>query len=542
MAFILLAMALGLITRIVAVFQYVTFDIGPDPDQIRDAFVVMGIWQGEWPTLGPVAYGAGLGGFHILPLYYYLLFPFTLFGKTPAAQAFPNAFFSFLSIPIFIVLIYRLLEGVHASKRLFLSGLSGFWYSLLFGSIFISNFQWNPSSIPFFFMSFTLLCDIQIKNLADWKVQIPAWIGSGIILAILVSLHTSALFVMPVVYVIVSLNFIFKTFKKRGINLRLALPGLGWLAAIVALTPYWIGESSSRFSNTKAILRTALSASGSAPESDEKTFFLFNIVERLGNTALHALNVVRQAYFWNASVLYLVISLVAITLVVSVAFFKFKGNQTIWLLWLSTWALLLLAAASLDPSDTVFYYRILVTAAPIALTAVALAYVELSGSRAIAYSSAIACFITLSCVNNLYYDAQFMAAKYGGDRVMNTQEIAQIMEQLPIGAKICDPRIARKRSAINQYNYIDTYITHRQIEAVSECEVGSYVIHPKRILNLSGNFLNAGNYQETYSIRPDTASAIKLWPILETMENPEITRPASLVMEIQTANVYLLSQ
>ncbi|MGB3672261.1 MAG: hypothetical protein WA783_16735 [Phormidesmis sp.] len=545
-ALIILAIAIGLVTRILSVFQYVTFDIGPDPDQIRDAFVVMDFWKGNFPTLGPLAYGAGLGGFHIPPLYYYLFFPFTVFGKTPVAQAFPNAFFSFLSIPLFIVLIFRLLKGVHASKRLFLSGLSGFWYSLLFGNIFISNFQWNPSSIPFFFMGFTLLYDVQMKAIASWKVQILTWIGSGIVLSILMSLHSSTLFVMPVVYAIISLNFIFKILREQGINLRMTLPALGGLSAVVALTPYWIGESKNHFGNTKSILRAVLlaseSASGSTLGDDKKTFFLSNIVERLGNAALHILNVVRQVYFWNESVLYLVISLVAIALIFAAALVKFKGNRTIWLLWLSTWALLLLAAASLAPGETIFYYRLLVTTAPIVLTAVALAYIELSGPKATAYFLAIAAFVALSCINNLYYDAQFMAAKYGPHRVMNTQEVAQIMEQLPTGANICDPRIARKRSTINQYRYIDIYLAHKQIKAVSECQAGSYVIHPKRILDLSGNFLNAGNYQDTYFIKTDTSSAMKLWPTLKTIENLEITRPASLVMEIQTANVYLLSQ
>ncbi len=546
-ALILLAIALGFITRILAVFQYVTFDIGPDPDQIRDAFVVMGFWQGDFPTLGPLAYGAGLGGFHILPLYYYLFFLFTIFSKTPVAQAFPNAFFSFLSILLFIVLVYRLLEGIHAPKRLLLSGLAGLWYSLLFSNIFLSNFQWNPSSIPFFFMSFTLLHDIQMKNITAWRIQILTWIGSGIVLSILVSLHSSTLFIMPIVYAIASLSFIFKVFKEQGLSLRLALPGLGGLSAIIALTPYWLGEFKNHFGNTKAILRTALSVSKSASENNEQTFFLLSIVERLGSTALHALNFVRQVYFWNGSVLYLVISIGAIAFIFVAALLRFRGNQTIWLIWLTTWALLLLASASLDPSKTVFYYKILLTTAPIVLTVVAIAYVKLSGKAAIAHTLLITTFITLSCLNNLYYDAQFMAAKYGPTRVMNTQEVVQIMEQLPTGANICDPRIARKRSTINQYNYIDTYLTHRQIEAVSECGAGSYVIHPKRTLDLSGNFLNAGNYRDTYLVKADTASTarlwpIRLWPILKTVENPEISRPASLVIETQTASVYLLSQ
>lgn len=144
---IVLALAVAFVTRLFAVFQYVTFDIGPDPDQIRDAFLVMGIWNGEFPLLGPPA---SIGGHHIMPLYYYLFFPFTLLGTAPVFQALPNALFSFLSVPLFIYLIYQLLEKVTPSFRLFLSGLAGFWYSLSFGDIFINNYQWNPSSIPFF--------------------------------------------------------------------------------------------------------------------------------------------------------------------------------------------------------------------------------------------------------------------------------------------------------------------------------------------------------------------------------------------------------
>ncbi|MGC1308887.1 MAG: hypothetical protein WA885_16795 [Phormidesmis sp.] len=535
---ILLALAFGFFTRVIAVFQYVTFDIGPDPDQIRDAFTVMEIWQGDFPTLGPKAYGAGLGGFHILPLYYYLFFPFTLIGRIPALQAFPNALFSFLSIPLFILLIYRLLEGVSAAKRLCLSSLSGLWYSFLFNHIFISNFQWNPSSIPFFFMGFTLFYDLQMRHLFNWKVQTLAWIGSGLCVAILMSLHATTLFIIPVIYVIASLRFIFKVLKekihKKDIR-QLALPGLGWLAAAVALTPYWAGELGRNFSNSKAILKTLNSATGKSESN-----VLISIFTRLGDASLHALDTVRQAYFWSDSAFYLIISAIAIALITSAALFSFKGNSDIWFLWLTTWGLFLLAATSLEPGETVLYYKILVSIAPIALTVVAIAYVRLSGKTAIAYGCAIALFILLSSANNLYRDAQFMAAKYGPNRLLNTQEIVQIMQQLPAGSKICDPRIERKRSSFNQYNYIDTYLTQRNIETLSNCQTGNYIIHSKRVLAIAGNFLNTKNYQDPYMLKEATPPTLELWPILKTVKNEDIARPAIPILEIQTAYLYRL--
>lgn len=534
---IALAIISGMVTRIFAVFQYVTFDIGPDPDQIRDAFVVMDIWQGELPAMGPKAYGFGLAGFHVPPLYYYLVFPFTLLGRAPVFHAFPNALFSFLAIPLFIYLTYRLLTGVHFSKRLFLSGLSGLWYSLLFADIFISNFQWNPSAMPFFLMLFTLIYTIQCQHLSAWKVQIPAWTASGVVLAILVSLHTSALFVMPVVYMITALAFMGKVFKMEGANLRLALPGLGLLAAAISLTPYWISELQSNFSNTRSIVRTILTVSG----SDEDRSLVIALGEKGINFLLHYLNSVRQVYFWNASVAAAVILALVIAMISSVAFSKFRGDQDIWLVWLATWGLLLLAASNLDPGQTAAYYRSLILMTPIVITVIALAYADFQGSRAIAYHSAIAVFIALSCWQNLSHDAQFMAAKYGPNRLINTREVAQVMAQLPEGARLCSPRIARNRSEHNQYRYIDTYVTHKGISAVSNCQAGDYVIHPKRILHLAGNYLNYPDYQTADFADTGPKVQPELWPTFEIRENQPIARPATLFLELQTATVYVLS-
>ncbi|WP_234300745.1 hypothetical protein [Sphaerospermopsis aphanizomenoides] len=119
-----------------------SFDIGQDSDQVRDAFVVINMWKGDWPTLGSQV--TTIVGYHILPLYYYLCFPFTIFGADPVFQALPNALFSFLSIPLFTYLVYLLLENVEPQVRIFFSGLAGFWYSVLYGEIFISKMQWNP--------------------------------------------------------------------------------------------------------------------------------------------------------------------------------------------------------------------------------------------------------------------------------------------------------------------------------------------------------------------------------------------------------------
>ena len=48
----ILAIAFAFFTRIVSIFEYVTFDIGPDPDQITFGYLWMDMWKGNFPQLG----------------------------------------------------------------------------------------------------------------------------------------------------------------------------------------------------------------------------------------------------------------------------------------------------------------------------------------------------------------------------------------------------------------------------------------------------------------------------------------------------------
>ncbi len=71
-----LSLVFGLFIRVVGV---VNFSIVTG-DQIRDAYATMEIWQGKFPTLGPHSAWKFLWGdfVYLPPLYFYLVFPFTL--------------------------------------------------------------------------------------------------------------------------------------------------------------------------------------------------------------------------------------------------------------------------------------------------------------------------------------------------------------------------------------------------------------------------------------------------------------------------------
>ncbi|HEY9802300.1 MAG TPA: hypothetical protein V6D25_18210 [Leptolyngbyaceae cyanobacterium] len=528
---IFLAILIGFITRIIGVFQYVSFDIGPAPDQIRDAFIVMNMWKGELPTLGPVA---AVGGHHILPLYYYLFWPFTLLGADPVFQVLPNGLFSFLSIPLLIYLVYQLLENVEPQKRLFLSGLAGFWYSVLYGEIFINNFQWNPSSIPFFFIAFTLLYHFQMEGKFSFPVQAMLWSGYGIILSILMSLHSSTLFVMPIVFIISCSIFLYRVIKRKSYSL-IILPIVSVISSAIVLLPYWIGEFGRGFRNTKEIVKVIFRSKSGADNS-----LLGSLFKRLSNVFLNYVQLFQEQYLWNASLIFFVISIIFLSMVTYLGITRFKGNQYIWGIFCSTWGIYLYAASNLDSEVTFFHYKLLIVFAPIVLTITSLAYLNFSKSKKQIFYIVTGIIILVSCFNNLFYESKFLLSKYGSHRVMNTADMTQIISQLPSGAVVCDPRVKNRRKIHNQYNYIDTNITNKGIKLVNVCESGNYVIHPKRSLVLDDTYLNDAAYEKPYYVEYSPSDIEKLWPIFRIVENGQIARPAKIFLQTDIATVYLL--
>ncbi|NEQ74490.1 MAG: hypothetical protein F6K23_16490 [Okeania sp. SIO2C9] len=527
---IVLAITIGFITRIFAVFQYVTFDIGPDPDQIRDAFTVMKIWEGQMPTLGP---SSTVGGYHILPLYYYLFFPFTLLGANPAFQAFPNSLFSFLSIPLLGYLVYELLENISTPKRILFGSLASFWYSVIFPEIFISNFQWNPCSIPFFLLIFTLLFKYQMESRGSFLFSAILWIFSGITLAILVSLHSSTMFVMPLVFIISCLIFLIKNFRRN--KKSILLPILAAFSALITLLPYWIGEVSRGFRNTKLIIKTVIGSSGGSESGIlvslwEKIYRIFSTYFLLG----------QQTYFFGSSVFYLAVSIVFMSLVTYLAIAKFRGNKNIWYILGITWIIYLYAASNLDKANFIFYYKLLILFSPIILTVVSLGYLDYSRTVNKVIAAFIGICIIFSTVTNLGYEYRFLLSKYGSNRLMNTGELTQLLRQIPENSTICDPKVKRKRASLNQYNYIDSYITNRGIKVVDDCQKGNYVIHPKRVILINGNFLVDKTYTNIYLARFEGLVSNKLWPMFEVIDNDKIERKYQPFLETQTAYVYIL--
>lgn len=462
---IALALLVGFLIRFFSLIKYTTFDIGPAPDQVRDAFVYMDMWRGKMPILGP---SASVGGYSLPPLYYYLVFPFTIFGAAPVWQALPNALFSWLAIPALMLLIYELLEDVKQSKRLILSGLAGLWYAVIFGEIFISTFQWNPSPIPFFLISCTLIFKYQIETKFSRLIpNLILWLSYGFLMAILVSLHSTALFVMPVVF-LSSLGFYI--YQKRRQPYKCWLSLLSIVAMSVALIPYWKGELARNFINSKQIVLVVL---GTGSETDNS-----NLLTKLGKIVFNYFELGQQLYFPNRGILYLVVSIFFLLLVLCCAIYHFKGNIHIKLFLVFTWLIYLYAAANFQGIFFI-HYKLLFIVAPIVLTVLAIAYLDSSTIIGLIATRIIILGIVVSMGLNISWDYRYLASKYSRERLIATSDIISVFQELSPASTICEPKYQGNRSQINPYNYIDLYITKKNFNFVNSCNSKNYLIKSK---------------------------------------------------------------
>lgn len=528
---IAIAIAVSLVTCVVSAFRYVTFDIGPDPDQIRDALVYTNMWDGQFPILGPAS---SVGGYSLPPLYYYLVFPWTVLGANPALQVLPNAISTLLATVGVAVLTHQLLDNVAPTTRWLLSGLASLWYSLLYGVIFISTFQWNPTPAPLFLILLALLYKVQYETRRSPAVQVLLWGLSGIVAAILVSLHSSTLFVVPVVFGLSSLAFWVRVWR-RGDRWQLALPFVSGVTGMVALLPYWRGELDRSFANSKAIVRMVLN-SGS---EQTQTGVLAELGDRLGKVANTYLDLGYQLYFplegggwatlgWAISTAILILSL-------GLGLWRFRGNRPLWgFLWL-LWGVYFYAASSFDRDTFVFYYKLPILIMPILLVVASLAYLKPQTALHRGFIGVLLAGVFFSCTANLLWDGRYLAAQFGAQRLMSSGDLTQILAQLDEGATVCDPRIERKRNDRNAYAYLSQYVLQKAIQTTSDCQPGHYVVHPKRVFQLPGNLLVTADLQSWEPVRSD-----RIWPHFTVIENVTLTRATELVLETPTAELLQL--
>lgn len=445
-------------------------------DQINDAYRTMGIWEGKFPTLGPgpAAWsGIATTEIYLPPLYYYLLFPFTILTPDLSSQAIANAVFTWLAIPTLMFTVYKLVGNIEQNKRIFISGLSGLWYSLLFTNITYStgrSLAGNPVSIVFFLLVFILLYSYQVESKLSPKLEILSWISYGIVVSILVSLHFSTLFVMPVVFLISIGFYIYK--QPRNLRKTWLLPGLSILSSMLVMTPYWVGEINRNWANTRGIISLLVNSSSEPGRS-------VTLTQRLNAIAHGYLDLGKEVYFTGTNWKSIAISVIFLVLILIIAFWKYKFKQPIFNLSILIWGIFLLAYSSTDLEKTYnpVFYKSLIYLAPIFLTSLSLANLNFQKILDKFLILLLIFGITISFVVNLKLHYNYVNSRSGMPRVANTGDIAYALQQVPQQATICHTRSFAK--GLRRFEYIDRYVIKRDLRFVAECKPGFYTIKDK---------------------------------------------------------------
>lgn len=230
------ATALGFFLRIYRHGDYLFFAL----DQARDWILVKNILSEGWSQLPLVGSRAGGTNFYLGPVYnYFQTLAAWIFGDSPQKLAYPDLFFSVLSIPLFYFFLKE-----YFSKKISLALTLLFSVSLF--AVEYSRFAWNPNSVPFFVL-LIFYSILQLSRESNEKLKWLWLITSAVSLAIAVQLHTLALVGLPL---IIFLYFL------------IIKPSIGWkkfaaggLIALFVFSPVLLNEFITGFGNAESFYK-----------------------------------------------------------------------------------------------------------------------------------------------------------------------------------------------------------------------------------------------------------------------------------------------
>ena len=212
-------------------------------DQARDAFTAQNAYNlgiGYLPVLGPKA-----GGTHVNlgPFFYYFQYLATviLHSVAPPVMAYPDLFFSILTIPLLYLFLKKYFDR---NWSLILTSL----YALGFLGIEYSRFAWNPNSLPFF----NLLFFFSLLNIFDprYKYKLRWYALAGLAFAVSTQLHFLSFFTLPL------LTLIFLIINRKELKGALNWKKILIFVGIIFLlyVPVIANELHTKFHDSKAFL------------------------------------------------------------------------------------------------------------------------------------------------------------------------------------------------------------------------------------------------------------------------------------------------
>ncbi len=451
------------ISRILPGITFVNFE----RDQARDAFVWENMKSGDMQTLGPIAGGYD---YYLPPLYYYIVYPFTLFSNNPVNQTLPALIFSALDIVLTGWLVYLLFpEFKNRKLRLVISAAASFWVAVSTYNIVIGNVPWNSNLVPYFVTAYFLITHfINTTHLQGWKLY-SLWAIYAAINAILVSLHSTTMFIIPIISILnISVFVYYHGLRKAILPITLSV-----ILFALFMTPYLIGEFGRNFENSGLVFESVFNNSSKGNWIDMfsrlvATYeFLWQRIVSLGNFPL--------------------ISLI-FSIIVTLFGFRINRNITRSLIFI-TFIIFLLASTGYS-GELHYRYLAVIYLAPIILVINSIVTLQQYSYKKIFVMLILICVIGIVGIN-ISYSRNYIVRK---SQLINSNDLIEAAKIIPDNANICWQYFEVMKLDTQPFEYIDKYILNKSHRFVQDCTTEqTYTIIPTFVPVANKDFTAVAN-------------------------------------------------
>ena len=364
------------------------------------------LWEGRLEGSYP---GSSQGGYRLPATAIYYFRFFTLYSWDPKWQGFAQGLIGFLGIILLMIFLYKVLEQLPKSQRLLWVGVGGAWWSG--HTHYYEIIPWNPDQIPAYFILSILLFDQAFHQ--DRKRRMYASAALGMVLAILVSLHSSSFFTAPVYFSIIAVWHWYRFREWKPLFLSVSV-------SFLFLFPYWLEEIKSDFENTRKILDFIQNGSGSD---------VTPILQRLDRTLFNYHRTARNIFFNGHLFVWENIAVVFFWTCAGVSLFKFRTSSRVYLIfWIGVGSFIFVQSNYMN--FYILHYYAFFYIVPVVLTVTALASLHWNMLSHKIARIVILTVVCLSVYSSGIYNVNILKAQYGNQRAMNTDDLRWILEEL----------------------------------------------------------------------------------------------------------------
>lgn len=445
---IAIAIISGILLRLYNMLDYQAFSL----DQARDAFVYAGMKHGIWPTLGPVS---AYGSYSLPPTYYYLVFPFSLLSNQPVFQVIPN-FIASCAVLVLLPLycIRFLFHGVSKRARLAAAALAAAWGSTSLSAVAWASAEWNPFVMPVFVLLDLMILSKLLER--SQKRQLLLWAAAGLVNGVLIGVHSTTMFVIPVFFGLFSLYNLIRYHEWRGV-------AVAWLVLAATLAPYAYGEVAHHFANTQLIIQAASQTQKSSPSMRVEQAIQLQAYAT-GQTLISS----------GSSGLPLIMNWVSLIVLLPV-WTLFRKERYMAVLLGLLWAIFITIGSSY--TGTILpHYVLLVFFVPFLMLLGGTIYYSQNKTT---YLPAAICLVLIlfSIYHNVKQDVALVRTKMTSPALASVTNMQEALSLVPSGGTICVTQDVSGEPNV-EYQYLDEYTSKRHHQFTKACKAGDYEIQP----------------------------------------------------------------